>query len=395
MKLTDKKIKSLKPDAKQKKVSDGKGLYLLVHPNGSKYWKLKYRINKKEKTLSIGVYPEVTLGEARDKAYEARKKIADNVDPSEEKRLKKLTANIDNENSFEAVAREWHKTKALGWTERHGRYVLRRLELDAFPLIGSRAINSITAQELLAVLRVIEKREALDVAKRIKQTCGQVFRYAVATGRAERDVSIDLQGALKVRKKTNYSSLKEDELPEFLQTLENYKGEYQTKLALKLIILTMVRTKELIGARWEEIDFNDNLWRIPAERMKMGKPHIVPLSKQAIEILKELEKLNGDYEFVFPSRFKTRYHINNDTILSFIYGMGYKGKTTTHGFRHTASTILNENGFNSDYIEKQLSHGDRNTVRATYNHAQHIPERREMLQWYADFIDKQRELKDG
>ncbi len=390
MKLTDKKIKSLKPKEKQYKESDGKGLYLLVHPNNSKYWKLKYRINGKEKTLSIGVYPDVSLAEARDKTNDAKKKLAEGIDPSQEKQLKKLIAQTNSEDSFEAIAREWHDNKKHEWTERHAVYVIRRLEADIFPNLGSRAIKDITAPELLAVLRLVEKRGAVDIAKRLLQTSGQIFRYGVSTGKTDRDITPDLKGALKTRKKDNYSHLKEDELPDFLKALESYDGDYQTKLGFKLLILTMVRTIELRGAKWSEINFEDKIWKIPADRMKMSREHWVPLTKQSLEILEELQKINGDYEHVFPNRNKPRTYISNNTLLYALYRLGYHSRATVHGFRATASTILNEKGFNRDYIETQLAHAESNGSRASYNHAQYLEPRREMLQWWADFIDDKR-----
>jgi integrase len=246
--------------------------------------------------------------------------------------------------------------------------------------------------ELLHALQKIEKRGAIDIAHRALQTCGQIFRFAIATGRAERDLSTDLKGALTSKKKTNYSRLEERELPEFLEKLEKYDGELQTKLALKFLILTFVRTKELRGARWDEINFDTKEWHIPAERMKMRQKHIVPLSKQAISIIKEIQKLTGNREFLFPSHTNPNKTISENTILYAIYRMGYHSRTTAHGFRGTASTILNEKGFNKDHIERQLAHGERDTVRASYNHAHYLPQRHEMMQWWADYLN---ELRSG
>jgi len=246
---------------------------------------------------------------------------------------------------------------------------------------------------LLATIQKIEKRGALDIAKRALQTSGQVFRYAIATGRAENDISANLKGALTTRQTVNHAKLEESELPEFLQRLGKYDGEDQTKMALKFLILTFVRTIELRGARWEEINFETKEWHIPAERMKMGFKHIVPLSKQAIKILEEIKQYNGNYEFVFPSQINKHKIMSENTMLFAMYRMGYHSRATPHGFRATASTILNEKGFNRDHIERQLAHGERDKVRATYNHAQYLTERHKMMQWWADYLDKKSKEK--
>ncbi|NBV07215.1 MAG: DUF4102 domain-containing protein [Proteobacteria bacterium] len=388
MPLTDIIAKNAKLKDKRYKLSDEKGLFLLVHENGSKYWQVKYRIDGKEKLLSLGVYPEVSLKQARDKRDEARRKIQDGLDPSQEKKLAKLTNSINSQNTFEAIAREWHKKKGDSLTTRHSDYVIRRLEADIFPHIGSRPITQITTPELLATIQKIEKRGAIDIAHRALQTSSQIFRYAIMIGKAENDVAANLRGALITRKQTNYSRLKESELPEFLEKLENYDGELQTKLAMKLLILTFVRTGELRGAQWQEINFETKEWHIPAERMKMKEKHIVPLSKQAIKILKEIRTLHFNENFVIPSHINPNKCISENTLLYTMYRLGYRSRATVHGFRGTASTILNENNFNSDVIERQLAHGERNKVRASYNHAQYLPERKKMMQWWADYLDK-------
>lgn len=384
--------KSAKPKEKNYKLSDEKGLFLLVHKNGSKYWRFKYRFADKEKILAFGVYPEISIKEAREMRDQARKQIREGIDPSQEKKIEKLTRHINAENSFESVAREWHEAQKSGWTERHAKYVLQRIEADIFPAIGFRPINEVTAPELLATVRTVEKRGALDIAHRVLQTSGQIFRYAIATGRATHDVSADLRGALQPRKKKHFNKLQEKELPEFLKKLEEYDGEYdgdkQTKLALKLLITTFVRTGELRGARWEEFDFDKKQWRIPASRMKMNEEHIVPLSKQSLAIIEEIRLISGNRELLFPNRIKPMIPISENTILYALYRMGYRGRTTTHGFRATTSTILHENGFNSDIIELQLSHAERNKVKASYNFAKRLPERHEMMQWWADYIDR-------
>ncbi len=388
MPLTDVLCRNAKPSEKARKLSDEKGLYLEVMPTGGKYWRMKYRFAGKEKRLAFGVYPEVSLKEARDRRDAARKLLRDGVDPSENKKEAKRQILIKTENSLENVAREWHEKQKPGWTERHASYTIKRLEADLFPTLGHRTINEITAPELLAVVSVIEKRGAVDIAHRVLQTTGQIFRYAIAIGKAERDISGDLRGALTVVKRKHFSSLPESELPTFMQKLEDYDGDLQTKLALKLLMLTFVRTTELRGMRWLEIDYNKKEWRIPAERMKMRELHIVPLSKQALEILEELKPISGHLELVFPNRSKPMQYISENTMLYAMYRMGYRSQATPHGLRSTASTILNENGFRSDVIERQLAHAERNKVRASYNHAQYLPERRDMMQWWAEYLDR-------
>lgn len=386
--LTDIRVKNLKPTEKIFRVFDEKGLYLEIHPKGGKYWRFKYGFDGKENRLAFGVYPEVSLKEARDKRDDARKKISNGINPSEEKKLGKITRLINAENSFENVAREWHEKQAQRYTAKHSKTVLKRLETDVFPILGSRPIGQIKAPELLITVQKIEKRGAIDLAHRLLQTSGQIFRYAIATGRADRDISADLRGALTVRKKVNHANLKEDDLPEFLQKLDNYHGEPQTKLALQTLVLTFVRTAELRGAKWNEINFETAEWHIPAERMKMREKHIVPLSKQVIELLKQIRTFHNNQEFVFPSRINPNKSTSENTLIYAIYRMGYHSKATAHGFRATASTILNEKNFRADVIEKQLAHGERNKVRASYNHAQYLPERKEMMQWWADYLDK-------
>ncbi len=386
--LTDIIAKNIKPKDKIFRIFDERGLYLEINPNGGKYWRFKYRFDGKEGRLAFGVYPELSLKEARDKRDEARKKIKNGINPSEEKKLAKLTRMINTDNSFENVAREWHDKQKDRYTPKHYKIVLKRLETDVFPLLGSRPIGQIKAPELLVTIQKIEKRGAIDLAHRVIQTAGQIFRYAIATGRAERDISADLRGALTVRKKVNHANLKEDDLPEFLQKLNQYHGEPRTKLALQMLVLTFVRTAELRGMRWEEINLETKEWHIPAERMKMREKHIVPLSKQVIELLNQIRKLHNNPDFVFPSHINPNKPISENTLIYAIYRMGYHSKATAHGFRATASTILNEKNFRADVIEKQLAHGERNKVRASYNHAQYLPERKEMMQWWADYLDK-------
>ncbi len=390
-KLTDIAIKNAKPAVSIKKMSDGDGLVLIVHPNGSKYWVYRYRYLGKEKTLSLGVYPEVGLAEARDKLYEARKIVAEGNDPSEARKATKRQKLLSAENNFEAIAREWHKSRLNKWSENYAGKVMTSMEQDVFPRIGSRPIIDISAAELLSMLKLVENRGALETAHRVKQNCGQVFLYAIATGRAENNPADNLKMALATPKREHYSYLKADELPEYIQNLNSYAakgGELQTELALKMLLLTFVRTTELRGAEWIEFDFDKAEWHIPALRMKMKDPHIVPLSKQAIAVLQQLKKLNGKWKYVFPNENKPGFTcMSENTMLFALYRMGYRSKTTGHGFRATASTILNENNFKPDIIERQLAHVERNKVRAAYNHAQYMKERRTMMQWWADYLD--------
>lgn len=387
MQLNDIKVRNAKPSAKPYKISDGGGMFLYVQPNGSKYWRLKYRFAGKEKSLSVGVYPETSLAQARGLRTNARNELAAGRDPSAVKKETKRLTLLNNENTFEAIAREWHAVNLHTWTVKHGANIVSRLEGDIFSKLGNRPIASISAPELLAALRVIEARGALDLAQTMTQYCRRVFSYAIATGRAERNPATDLRGALKTPVRKHHAHLMASELPEYFLRLENYDGELQTKLALKLLLLTFVRTTELRGAEWSEIDWDRGEWRIPASRMKMKEPHIVPLCKQAVVVLRDLQKISGSRTHIFPNQNKPLSFMSENTMLYALYRMGYHSRTTGHGFRATASTILNERGFASDVIERQLAHIERNKVRAAYNHAQYLPERRKMMQWWGDYAD--------
>ena len=393
MKLSNIACKNAKPSEKPRKLADGNGLYLEIAPNGSKYWRMKYSFNGKESRLSFGVYPHVSLAEAREKRRLAKKMLEEGKNPNEEKRIEKLERKISYENNFENIAREWHKEKYPTWKPGHAERILTRLEKDIFPSLGARPIKAIKPIEILAAIRGVEERGAHDLAHRTMQTCSQVFRYAVATGRVERDLTVDLRGALKPVISENYAYLGEEELPGFMEKLERYTSHYNgypiTKLAFKLLLLTFVRSGEIRGAQWKEIDWDKEQWKIPAERMKMKEAHIVPLSKQSLAILREIQKITGDSYggFLFPSQQNPRRIMSENTFLRVLDILGYKGKATAHGFRSTASTILNENGFRSDVIERQLAHGERDQVRAAYNYAQYLPERKEMMTWWANYLD--------
>jgi integrase len=388
-KLTDRAIKNAKPTDSIRKLSDGSGLALVLYPNGSKYWVYRYRFLGKEKTLSLGIYPEVGLADARSRLSEARKLVSNGEDPSEVRKALKRQAMISAENSFEAIAREWLAAKTPGLVPRYAKYLRRRLENDLFPKMGNRPIKDITAPEVLSVLRTIEERGASDLANRVLQYCGQVFLYAIATGRTDRNLAADLKGALKTPVKKHFAHLKAMELPEFVEKLEAYHGHLQTKLAVKLLLLTFVRTIELRGATWDEIDLAKAEWRIPANRMKMRRDHIVPLSRQAVAAFKELQRLNANWKHVFPNPQNPAKHMSENAVLFALYRMGYHSRATGHGFRHTASTVLNESGlFHGDVIERQLAHVASNKVRGVYNHAEYLPERRNMMQWWADYLDE-------
>lgn len=388
MLLNDTQIRKSSPTNKPYKLADGDGLYLLVLPTGKKHWRLKYRFAGKEKLLSIGTYPVISIAEAREKRFEARKLLkGQGIDPATVKRERKQQDAVNNRNSFEAVAREWHEKKRSAWTPYYAKQVMQRLEKDIFPKLGHRPIRSVTARDILEMARVIEKREALELSHRAVQVCGKVFQYAIITDRASDNPAVALRGALKTAQPAHYAHLEHNELPGFLNALNNYDGGLQTKLGLKLMLLTFVRPSELRLTKWSEIDFERKELRIPAERMKKRSPHLVPLSEQAIELLNTLKKLNGNWDHVFPSVQSPRKCMTSNAMLYALYTMGYKGKATVHGFRATASTILNESGlFGCDVIERQLSHQERNRVRAAYDHAEHLPARRQMMQWWADYL---------
>jgi integrase len=334
----------------------------------------------------LGIYPEVSLKEAREKREELRKIIKNGNDPAQIRKKQKIEIKENVTNTFENIAREWFEKKRSAMAKRHGFYVIRRLETNIFPFLGSVPIKKIVPRDLLAVIRKVEGRGALEVARRTLQVVGQVFRYAIATGRAEHDISADLHGALQQKKSGNYSYFSENEFREFLKQFSDFKGNIITKLALKLLILTFVRSGELRGARWEEFDFEKREWRIPAERMKMKEQHIVPLSKQTVSVIEAIRKITGDGELLFPCRTNQTKPISDNTLSKAFRDQGYKGKATPHGMRATASTILNENGFKPDVIERQLAHCERNKIRAAYNHAQHLKERREMMDWWGDYV---------
>ena len=387
MALTEIECKNANTSKKTRKLFDGKGLYLEITPTGGKYWRYKYRVANKEKRLAIGVYPEINLKEARQKHDDARKKLRDGVDPSAEKKAIKQQIRFGNEKNFKAVALQWMEKQKSRWTEKHWKATMTRLETNLFPTLGSRPINEIKALELLDVAKKIEERGAIDLAHKAIQTAGQIFQYAVIYELVPYNIAIRLTRELQPQKKQPNPYLQEHELPAFLKALDNYIGDKQSIIATKLLLLTFLRTTELRAAKWEELNFSKSELRIPAWRMKMREEHIVPLSKQAVTLFKQMHELNGDVEYIFPNRVNAKKYMSENTILGVIKGIGYQGKTTGHGFRATASTILHEHDFASDVIERQLAHAKRNKIRAAYDHSKYLSQRRKMMQWWADYLD--------
>ena len=388
MPLTDTAIRNAKPQEKPYKLTDQQGLYLLVNEVG-KYFRFDYRFGGKRKTLSLGVYPDVKLKEAREEHENARKLLRNGVDPLQHKKQIKNMLSTQATNNFEAVAWEWFAKNKHTWTEGHSRTIDGRLKLNVLPWLGERSIASITAADILAVLRRIESRGAIETAHRIKQICGQVFRYAIATGRADRDPSADLRGALSpVKPKRMATITNPGKIGELLRAIAGYEGHFITKCALQFAPLVFVRPGELRHAEWREISFDTAEWKIPAEKMKMRNPHIVPLSRQAVAVLRELEPFTKRSRYVFPSLRSSERPMSNNTVLAALRRMGYaKEEMSGHGFRSMASTLLNEQGWNRDAIERQLAHAEGNGVRAAYNYAEFLPERRKMMQAWADNLD--------
>jgi integrase len=377
------------PDGKARaRYADSGGLYLEVLPPGGKHWRWKFRFNGKEKRLALGTYPTVTLAQARQARDVARKKLLEGLDPVQAKFNARQANRMRLETNFEAVARAWFEHWKGPRTPRHTEYVMRRLEADVFPAFGRKPIIDLTAPHLVAMAKTIESRDALDIAKRALQTCGQILRYAVAHGYLDRNPAADVKpgDVLKPRKKANYARLDGKEVPTLLRKIDSYQGTPYTRLAMQLMALTFVRTGELIGARWGEFDLEAADWRIPAERMKMRTPHIVPLSTQAIEVLATLHELRGLSDLLFPGERDHDRPMSNNTILQALERMGYKHRMTGHGFRGIASTMLHEMGFRHDVIELQLAHQERNAISAAYNHATYLKERRQMMQAWADHL---------
>lgn len=393
MALTNTAVLNAKPDAKPRKLADEKGLFLLVHPNGSKYWRFKYRFGGREKLLALGVYPDVSLADARQRRDDARKLLANGADPGETKKAAKAAGVERAANSFEVIAREWYEKNKATWNESHGDRIIRRLERDVFPWIGGKPIADLTAPELLSVARRIESRGALETAHRALQNCGQVLRYAVATGRALRDVTGDLKGALPPAKETHLAAVTEPaQVAPMLRAFDSYTGSFVTKCALRLAPLVFVRPGELRRAEWADIDLDKAEWRYTVT--KTNTPHIVPLSRQAVSILRELHALTGRSRYVFPGARTHERPMSDNAILAAMRRMNIgKDEMTGHGFRAMARTILDEVlGVRPDFIEHQLAHAVRDPNGRAYNRTAHLDERRKMMQLWADYLDK---LKAG
>ena len=388
--LTDSKLKNAKPDARPYKLVDGQGLHALVQTSGSVLWQQRYRFEGKERTASHGSYPLVSLLEAREKRDELKKLLLEGLDPAKVKRQRSANGGFSLGETFKEIADTWHKQWSEVRSPRHAGYVRRRLEGDVFPVIGDLPIASLRPLDVVKVIKAIEARGAVDIAKRAYQTIGAICRYAVAHGLMDRDPTRDVKPSdiLISRRSTNYARVDVKELPELLRAVEAYQGTSTTRMALKLMALTFVRTGELIAARWTEFDLSEAVWRIPAERMKMRTEHIVPLSRQAIETLQTLQVISGNAELLFPGDRNRKKPISNNTLLKALERMGFKGRMTGHGFRGLASTVLHENGFDHAHIEVQLAHQERNRISASYNHALYLKQRTVLMQWWADYLDQ-------
>ncbi len=393
MALTELKLKNLKPKEKVYRVSDDGGLCVEVTPKGKKLWRYRCYFNGKPQMLALGKYPAVSLAKAREKRNEARGLVEAGKHPTREKKAQKLRQAYDGENTFENITRLWLDLKKTSLTEKYRTQTLSRLEKHVFPLIGSFPITEITIPDVVRVIEKISNNGTIETAKRMKQLISQTFRYAAQRGMCEHNPAADLRDVLPTYKVKHHACIPLGEIPAFFKAMDA-REDSVSKYAMQLLALTFVRTKELIGAEWSEIDFEREEWNIPKERMKMKRPHMVPLSRQALEILKALQALTGDKEFVFHSFASKSKHLSNGTILMAIKRMGYKDVMTGHGFRTLASTILHEKSYNSDVIERQLSHNDKDKVRSAYNRAEYALERKKMTQDYADILDKMKK-SDG
>ncbi len=390
MSLSDVTCRNARAKAKSYRLVDGEGMYLQVMPNGGRYWRLKYRFAGKEKVLAFGLYPQTSLSEARDKRAVAKKILASGNDPSVAKRRFRERQLQATENSFEHVAREWHATNLEKWTPSYGQDIVHRLESDIFPIVGRLPISEISPMQILDALRKIGKRGAREMAHRAMQYCSQIFRYAIVTQRTERNPAADLKGALRPAKRSHYAALEPQEINDFLKALESNDARLfaHTRLAIRFLMLTFVRTGELIRATWDEIDLDRGEWVIPAERMKMKREHIVPLARQAIAILDECLLLNSSSPWVFASVAKPAQHMSNNTILKALERLGYKGRMTGHGFRALAMTTIKEElHYPHEIVDRQLAHAPRDRNDAAYDRAKFLRERRQMMQAWADYLE--------
>jgi integrase len=390
MALTDTEIRRSKPAEKAYKLFDGGGLHLLVTPSGGRLWRWKYRFKGSERQLALGSYPTLSLADARERHAKARKLLSNGIDPMAERKAEKTASIVASEHTFQKIAEQWLEHWRGNKSARHSDTTGNRLKVNVYPFLGGRPVAEIEPMELVQLAKSIESRGASDMAKRILQIIGMVCRYAVAHGYAKRNPSAEIRPSdiLKPVSKVNMARIDARELPALLRAMEVYEGRQLTRLAMKLMALTFVRTNELICARWDEFDFEARRWSIPAARMKMNTPHIVSLSRQAIEVLELLRTISGEDELVFPGEQNSAKPMSNMTILKALERMGYKGCMTGHGFRGLASTVLHEQGYNHDHIELQLSHAPRNAVSAAYNHAIYLEPRAKMMQDWADYLEQ-------
>ncbi|EHE1549894.1 tyrosine-type recombinase/integrase [Salmonella enterica] len=402
MALTDIKVRTTKPSDKPFKLTDGQGMHLLINPNGSKYWRLQYRFGGKQKVLALGVYPMVSLGEARRKRDEAKKLVSDGIDPSEKKKADKIEHS--EALTFEAVARDWHIACKRKWSDSHSERVLKSMEDGLFTAIGKRKISELNTRDLIAPIKAVEASGRLEVAARLQQRTTAIMRYAVQNGLIDYNPAQDMSGAITVAKRTHRPALPFDRFSELLERIESFKGRKLTKLAVKLTLLIFIRSSELRFARWSEIDFENAMWTIPGEReplpgvkhshrgSKMKTPHLVPLSRQALELLKAIREISGECDLVFIGDHDFRKPMSENTVNKALRSMGYDTTVEVcgHGFRAMACSALIESGkWSRDAVERQMSHQERNSVRAAYIHkAEHLDERRLMLQWWADYLDE-------
>ncbi|MEQ5184316.1 tyrosine-type recombinase/integrase [Providencia alcalifaciens] len=385
MKLNVKQVEAAKAQDKPYKLTDGGGLYLNVSTTGAKSWRLKYRFDKKEKLLTIGLYPSVSLSEARKARDKAKDDLANGIDPSDIKKEKKF-AKV--EDTFTQVFREWFDFKKDTWSEIYRKELLSMFDNDILPIIGKTQVKEADPLELIKVIRHFEDRGAMERASKARRRCGEVYRYAIITGRAKYNPAPDLVDAERGYRKKHYPFLTKEQIPQFNKALRSFSGSIVSKIATQVLQYTALRTKELRSMQWSDVDFETNTISIPAEIMKNGKPHVVPMSKQVIQLMTQMKSMTGDISnFVFAGRNDKRKPISENAVLLVIRQIGFDGIASGHGFRHQFSTILNENGFDRDLIERQLAHVDRNAIRGIYNHAEYLDQRREMMQWFADYLD--------
>lgn len=400
MPLTLKQIENASPKNKPYKLADSGGLCLLVTPTGAKLWRWRYRFDGKEKMMALGEFPIVTLKDVRERHYEARKTLSSGVDPMAERKAEAAAKQEEikaqqreAESSFENVASKWWVWWSVGKSPRHAETVMNRLKADVYPAFGHKAIEAVSAADIREAMLTIERRDARDVAKRAHETVSQIFRYAIARDIASRNPAADFKprDILAAVQTENHARVEAKELPELLVKMDEYNGDALTRLAMKLMAYTFVRTSEEIEAPWTEFNLDEAKWVIPPDRMKMDTPHIVPLSHQAVGVLRALKLLTGHGKYVLPGAIDKKKPMSNNTILYALYRLGYRGRMTGHGFRGLASTILHENGFEEAHIELQLAHMKRDKVAAAYNHAKYLKQRIEMMQWWADYLDQQLE----